>query len=389
MWNPFTEEHRHFRATVRRFAEEEIAPYADEWEDARDFPSEIFKKAGDLGIFGAHFKEAQGGSGGDYWYSVCKAEEYPRGRCAGVSMALMVQSDMATPVIGDIGSPEQIEEFLKPALAGDRIAAIGVSEPGAGSDVAGIKTHARKDGDDYVINGQKTFITNGERASFITLLAKTNPDTGSHGCTFFLVPTETKGFKVAGKLKKIGNHASDTAELFLEDVRIPAKYRLGEEDMGFMYLMQNFQTERLVAAVAAVAGCERAIEFSRKYGEERSAFGKPIIKREYWQHQFVDMLTQTEVTKAFVYKCVDSYNTDKYENGGQVSMDTVKLVSMAKIAAGELTTKVMDTCLQFFGGWGYTEEYPIARAWRDSRLLRIGGGTTETMRYYLAKLIGL
>ena len=389
MWNPFTEEHNQFRATARRFAEEEIAPYADEWEAACDFPNEIFKKAGDLGILGAHFKEEHGGAGGDYWFSVCKAEEYPRGRCAGVSMALMVQSDMATPVISDIGTPEQIEEFLKPALAGDRIASIGVTEPGAGSDVAGIKTYARKDGDDYILNGQKTFITNGARASFITLLAKTNADTGSHGCTFFLVPTETKGFKVSGKLKKIGNHASDTAELFLEDVRIPTKYRLGEEDMGFMYLMQNFQTERLVASLAAIAGCERAIEFSRKYGEERVCFGKPIIKREVWQHKFVDMITQIEVTKAFVYKCVDSYNTDKYENGGQVSMETVKLISMAKIASGELVTLVMDTCLQFFGGWGYTEEYPIARAWRDSRLLRIGGGTTETMRYYLAKIIGL
>ena len=389
MFNPYTEQHDQFRKTVRQFAEKEIAPYADEWEKAKDFPSEIFKKAGDLGIFGAHYPEEHGGSGGDYWFSVAKAEEYPRGGCAGVGMALLVQSDMATPVISEIGTEEQIDEFLKPALAGERIASIGVSEPGAGSDVAGIRTHARKDGGDYVINGQKTFITNGTRASFVTMLVKTNPDHGAHGCSFFLVPTDTKGFRVGNRLEKIGNHASDTAELFLEDVRIPERYRLGEENMGFMYLMQNFQSERLIAAADATAGAALAIEHSRKYGEERRAFGKPIIKREYWQHKFVDLITKTEVTKAFVYKAVDRFNEDRYVNKAELSMETVKLISMAKIAAGELVSEVMDTCLQFHGGWGYVEEYPIARAWRDSRLLRIGGGTTETMRYYLAKLMGL
>ena len=389
MWQPYSEEHREFRKTVRQFAEKEILPYADEWERACDFPNEIFKKAGSLGILGAHYAEEHGGSGGDYWFSVAKSEELPRGRCAGVSMALLVQSDMATPVIADIGTPEQIEEFLKPALTGDRIASIGVSEPGAGSDVAGIRTYARKDGGDYVLNGQKTFITNGARASFITLLAKTSPDAGSHGCSFFLVPTETRGFRVGNRLRKIGNHASDTAELFLEDVRIPERYRLGDENMGFMYLMQNFQTERLIAATGAVSGCELVIEHSRKYGEERKAFGKPIIKREYWQHQFVDMITTVEMTKAFVYKVVDAYNSERYVEKKPLSMETVKLISMAKIVAGELTTKVMDTCLQFHGGWGYIEDFPIARSWRDSRLLRIGGGTTETMRYYLAKLLGL
>ena len=304
-------------------------------------------------------------------------------------MALLVQTDMATPVIADLGTPEQIEEFLKPALAGDRIAAIGVSEPGAGSDVANIRTVAKRDGGDYVLNGQKTFITNGTRASFITLLAKTNPESGAHGCTFFLVPTDTKGFRVGKKLEKIGNHASDTAELWLEDVRIPERYRLGEDNMGFMYLMQNFQAERLIGAVSGVAGARFAIEFSRQYGEQRVVFGKPLIKRELWQHKFVNMYTKVEMAQAFVDKCVDAYNTDKYEKQGNVSMETVKLISMAKIVAGELVAEVMDTCLQFHGGWGYVEEYPIARAWRDARLLKIGGGTTETMTYYLAKLMGL
>ena len=389
MFNPYTEEHEHFRKTVRQFAEKEIEPYVDEWEKAKNFPNEVFKKAGELGILGAHYPEEKGGAGGDYWYSVAKAQELPRGRSAGVTMALLVQSDMATPVIADLGTPEQIDEFLKPALAGDKVAALGVSEPAAGSDVAGIKTTAKKDGDDYVINGQKTFITNGTRASFVTLLAKTNPDGGAHGCSFFLVPTDTKGFKVSGKLEKIGNHASDTAELFFEDMRIPKRYLLGEENMGFMYLMQNFQSERLIGAVSGTAGARLAVDFSRKYGEERVAFGKPIIKREVWQHKFVDMYTRIEMAEAFNDKVTDRYNHEKYVEKTNVSMDTVKLVSMAKIVAGQLVSDVMDTCLQFHGGWGYIEEYHIARAWRDARLLRIGGGTSETMTYYLAKLMGL
>ena len=389
MWNPFTEEHDQFRSTVRQFAEKEIAPYAEEWEEACDFPDEIFEKAGKLGILGAHYKEAHGGAGGDYWFSVAKAEELPRGGCAGVTMALLVQSDMATPVIGDLGTKSQIEEFLKPAIEGTKIAALGVSEPGAGSDVAGIRTHARRDGDDYVLNGQKTFITNGARADFVTLLAKSSPDAGAHGCTFFLVPTESKGFHVARKLKKIGNHASDTAELFLEDVRVPARYRLGEENMGFMYLMQNFQTERLIASVAAVSACEIILATSREYGEQRKAFGKPIIKRELWQHRFVEMYTKVEMAKAFVYKVVDLYNTERYDEQKELSMETVKLISMAKVAVGDIVSEVTDTCLQFHGGWGYIEEYKIARAWRDQRLFRIGGGTSETMRYYIAKLMGM
>jgi citronellyl-CoA dehydrogenase len=388
MWQPFTEDHAQFRKMVRAFAEKELAPHVEEWEHDELFPNWVFKRAGELGILGAHFPEEQGGGGQDYWFSVAKAEELPHSRMAGVNMGLLVQSDMATPVIGEIGTKEQIDEFLKPALAGDRIAALGVSEPAAGSDVAGIRTMAKRDGDDYVLNGQKTFITNGTRASFITLLAKTAPDRGAHGCSFFLVPTDTKGFGVAKKLKKIGNKSSDTAELFLEDVRIPKRYLLGEENMGFMYLMQNFQTERLIAAVGAVAGAQLALDHSVQYGKERVAFGKPIIKREVWQHKFVDLYTKVEAARAFVHKCVDHYNEDHYVKKGPVSFETVKLISMAKILAGDLISEVMDDCLQFHGGWGYIEDFPIARSWRDARLLRIGGGTTETMRYYLAKLMG-
>lgn len=389
MWQPFTEEHEQFRSTVRAFAEKELAPHAEEWEEAELFPSSVFKRAGELGILGAHYPEEHGGSGGDYWFSVAKAEELPRCRAAGVTMGLLVQSDMATPVISDLGTKEQIEEFLKPALAGDKVVALGVSEPGAGSDVAGIRTVARKDGDDYLISGQKTFITNGTRADFITLLAKTSPDKGAHGCSFFLVPTSLPGFNVSRKLKKIGNKSSDTAELFLEDVRVPKRYLLGEQDQGFMYLMQNFQTERLIAAVSAVSGSFLTLEHTLNYGRERSAFGKPIIKREVWQHKFVDLYTRLEAAKAFTYKCVDLYNDERYVKKGPLGFETVKLISMAKVLVGDVAHDVMDTCLQFHGGWGYIEEYPIARAWRDQRLLRIGGGTTETMRYYIAKLMGL
>ncbi len=388
MWNPLTEEHDQFRKMVRDFAEKELAPHAEEWEESTCFPSSVFKQAGELGIHGAHYSEAHGGSGGDYWFSVVKAEELPRCRSAGVTMGLLVQSDMATPCISELGTDEQIETFLKPALAGDKVAAIGITEPGAGSDVSAIRTIAKRDGDDYVINGQKTFITNGTRADFVTLLAKTNPDVGAHGCTFFLVPTDLEGFSVPRKLKKLGNRSSDTAELFYEDVRIPARYRLGEEDMGFMYLMQNFQSERLIGCCAALQGAFYALEWSAEYGRDRVCFGKPIMKRELWQHRFVDMHIQCESAKAFVYKCVDAYNTERYINKGPISMETVKLISMAKVLVGDVVSEVMDQCLQFHGGWGYVEEYPIARAWRDARLFRIGGGTSETMKYYLAKLMG-
>jgi citronellyl-CoA dehydrogenase len=389
MFTPFREEHDQFRKTVRQFAEKELAPFADEWEKAELFPNEVFKRAGELGLLGAHYPEEHGGSGGDYWFSIAKGEELPRGRSAGVSMGLLVQSDMATPVISDLGTKEQIDEFLRPALKGEKIAALGVSEPNAGSDVAGIQTWAKKDGDDYIVNGSKTYITNGTRADFVTLLVKTNPEAGAHGCSFFLVPTSTKGYSVSKKLKKIGNHASDTAELAFEDMRIPKRYLLGEENQGFMYLMQNFQTERLIACASACAGLQISIDEAIAYGRERKAFGKPIIKREYWQHKFVELQIELEAAKALTYKTADAYNDEKHVKKGPLSFETVKLISMAKVFVGELSSKVIDQCMQFHGGAGYIEEYPIARAFRDQRLLRIGGGTTETMRYYIAKLMGL
>jgi len=389
MLSPFREEHEQFRKTVRQFAEKELAPYVDEWERAEIFPNEVFKRAGELGILGAHYPEAVGGAGGDFWFSVVKSEELPRCQSAGVTMGLLVQADMATPVIHDLGTKEQIDEVLTPVLRGDKIIALGVSEPNAGSDVAGIQTWARRDGDDYVINGAKTYITNGCRADFVTLLVKTKPDAGAHGCSFFLVPTKTKGFSVAKKLKKIGNHSSDTAELAFEDMRVPSRYLLGEENMGFMYLMQNFQSERIVACTSALAGLNLMMEGAMAYGRDRVAFGKPILKREYWQHKFVDLTAKLEAARALAYKGCAEYNDEKHVKKGPVSFDTVKTISLAKIFVGDTGAEVADQCLQFYGGAGYVEELHIARAWRDARLFRIGGGTTETLRYYTAKLMGL
>src|SRR3954469_25969181 len=389
MPSPYREEHEHFRNMVRGYCLKELAPFADEWEKAELFPNEVFKRAGELGIFGAHYPEEQGGAGGDYWFSIAKAEELPRCGSSGVSMGLLVQGDMATPVISDLGTKEQIAEFLTPAIKGEKIAALGVSEPNAGSDVAGIQTWAKKDGDDFIVNGAKTYITNGTRADFVTLLVKTNPEAGAHGCSFFLVPTATKGFSVAKKLKKIGNHASDTAELAFEDMRIPKRYLLGEENQGFMYLMQNFQSERIIGCTSVVAGLNLMLDSAVAYGRDRKAFGKPIIKREYWQHKFVDLYAKLEAARALSYKGAEAYNEDKYVKKEPVSFETVKLISMAKIFSGDVGTEVADQCLQFHGGAGYVEEYPVARAWRDNRLFRIGGGTTETLRYYVAKLMGL
>jgi citronellyl-CoA dehydrogenase len=389
MTTPYTEAHDLFRKTVRSFAEKELRPEMAQWEDDELFPRWVFQRAGELGILGAHYSEAHGGSGGDYWYSMAKAEELPRCGSGGVPMALLVQSDMATPVLSDLGTAEQIEEFLKPALRGEKIAALGVSEPGCGSDVAAMRTWARKDGSDYIINGSKTFITNGTRADFITLMLKTDPDAGHAGISIVTFPTNTKGFHVSKKLKKIGNWSSDTAELFFEDCRIPQRYLLGEEGEGFRYLMQNFQSERLIGSASACAGARYTLEEGIAYGTDRVAFGKPIIKREVWQHKFADLATKLEAAHALTYRAADRFNTERYVNNEPVSFETTKLISMAKVFVGDVTGEVVDQVLQFHGGWGYIEDFRVARAWRDQRLFRIGGGTSETMRYYIAKLMGL
>ncbi|MFT3836816.1 MAG: acyl-CoA dehydrogenase family protein [Myxococcaceae bacterium] len=375
----FTPEHDAFRKSVRAWVQKELAPHSLEWDRAGIFPKEVFKQAGELGFLGINHDPKYGGSGLDYWYVTAFTEELIHSRNAGVNMALLVQSQMATPIINEIGTDEQKREFLAPALAGEKIAALGISEPGAGSDVANMKTTAKRVGDDYVINGSKMWITNGTRADFITLGVRTG-DPGYGGISLVTFPTDTKGFQVSKKLDKVGNLSSDTAILFFEDCKIPARYVLGEENEGFYHIMTNFQGERLTAAIIATAAMEVMIEDSIRYGREREAFGKPLIKFQVWKHKFVEHMANIEAAKRLTYHAVDLF--DKKEN-------PVKEISMAKLVAGDLAQKVAYDCQQFHGGMGYIEETAIARAWRDIRLITIGGGTSEVMKEIITKLVGL
>jgi citronellyl-CoA dehydrogenase len=378
MPTPFTAEHEAFRKTVRAWVEKELTPHALEWDRAGIFPKEVFKQAGELGFLGINHDPKYGGSGLDYWFVTAFCEELSRSQNAGVNMALLVQGQMATPIINEIGTDEQKREFLEPALKGERIAALGVSEPGVGSDVANMKTTARIDGDDYVINGSKMWITNGTRADFITLGVRTG-EAGYGGISLVTFPTDVKGFSVSKKLDKVGNLSSDTAILYFEDCRIPRRYVLGEENSGFYSIMTNFQGERLVGALTAVSGMERMVEDALRYGTEREAFGKPLLKFQVWRHKFVEHLTAIEAAKRLTYHAVSVF--DAKENA-------VKEISMAKLFAGDLAQRVAYDCQQFFGGMGYIEETPIARAWRDIRLITIGGGTSEVMKEILSKIYG-
>ena len=374
---PFTAEHEMFRRTLRDYVERELAPHALEWDEAGIFPREVFTGMAGIGALGINYPEDVGGAGGDYWYVVVLAEELVHSRNAGVNMALLVQSQMATPIINELGTAEQKKEFLMPALAGEKIAALGISEPDAGSDVANLKTTARRVGDEYVVNGAKMWITNGTRADFITLAVRTGAP-GYGGISLLTFPTDVKGYSVGKKLSKIGNLSSDTALMFFEDCKVPARYLLGEENQGFYHVMTNFQGERLVAAVGAVSGMQQLVEESLRYGNERGAFGKPLIKYQVWKHKFVEHLTAIEAARWLTYRACDLFN--RRENA-------VKEISMAKLFAGDLMQKVVYDCQQFHGGMGYVVETPVARAFRDARLLTIGGGTSEIMKEIISKLV--
>ncbi|RDV39864.1 acyl-CoA dehydrogenase [Bradymonadaceae bacterium TMQ3] len=376
----FTDEHDMFRKAVRDFCLKELAPHAEAWEAAREFPREVFKTMGDLGFIGCRYPEELGGAGGDIWHTAVLAEELPHSSMAGLAMAMLVQSDMATPIIGELGTDAQKEEFLIPAIRGEKIAALGVSEPGAGSDVAGIRTTAKRDGDDYIINGQKTWITNGTRADFITLAVRTDPDNRYGGISLILFPTDTPGFSVGKKLEKIGNHCSDTAELFFEDCRVPARYLLGDEGAGFYYIMQNFQGERLVGALTGTAGAQIVLDKTIIYCKERHAFDRPLTGFQVTRHKLVEMEAQLEACRALTY-----HAAQLFERG----IPCQREISMAKMMVGETAMSVIDGCLQLHGGMGYVEEGPVARAWRDTRLLSIGGGTTEIMKEIISKVMGL
>ncbi len=375
----FTEEHRAFRATVRKFAES-IAPHSEKWDEEGIFPREIFQEAGQLGLFGIRVDEKWGGSGLDWWFTTAYAEELSRTNNAGINMALMVQSDMATPIIHEVACDEVKERFLVPAVKGEAIAALGVSEPSGGSDVASVRTWAKSDGDDYIINGQKLWITNGTRADFITLAVRTGHE-GYQGISLLVFPTDTPGFHVGKSIKKIGNRSSDTAELFFEDCRVPKRFLLGDENNGFFHIMTNFQGERLIASISCVAGMELAVRNAIEYARERTAFGKPIIKNQVWRHKFADHLTSIEAARRLTYYAVDIANKNPF--------GATRAITMAKLFAGDLAQRVIYDCQQVYGGFGYTTEYPIGRAWTDTRLITIGGGTSEVMKEILGRVEGL
>jgi acyl-CoA dehydrogenase len=390
-FEPFTADHQAFRRTVRAFCEAELAPHAREWDDAGAFPVGLFHRFGELGLFGIRHDPAWGGSGLDWWYVVAYVEELVRSRNAGLNMAMLVHGEMAIPVIGDLGTDAQKAEFLAPAIRGERIAALAVSEPDAGSDVAAIRTTARRDGGDLVVNGSKMWITNGARASFLTMAVRTGGP-GHEGLSLLLFPTDVKGFSVSKVLEKVGNPSSDTAVLYFEDCRVPARYLLGEENEGFHYVMQNFQGERLVAAVQAVAAMQLMLEDALRYGEERTAFGRPVSRFQAWRHRLADDLTGVEAARWLTYRATDLLargQADVARGLAAPSPAAVREVSMAKLFACELAQRVAYDCMQLHGGMGYVLETPIARAWRDIRVMTIAGGTSEIMREIVARTSGL
>jgi len=370
-----TEEHDLIRRTVTRFCKEQIAPYAAEWDEQGIFPRELFRQAGDLGLFGIRIDPKWGGSGLDWWATAAYLEAMSASDSGSVNMAFMVQSDLTIPVIQELGTPQQQDEFIPRAVRGEWIGALGISEPGGGSDVAAIKTRARIDGDQLIISGQKLWITNGTRADFIVLAVRTGGE-GHRGISLVLFPTDTPGFSVGKKLQKIGNLASDTAELFFDECRVPARNILGELNRGFYYVMENFQGERLAASISALAAMDKAVRDAIEYGHGRTAFGSPVGSFQVWRHRFAEHLTSIEAGRWLVYRALDLLNR------GQRA---IREITMAKLYTSELSQKVAYDCMQIFGGFAYTTEYPIGRLWRDLRLNTIGAGTSEIMKEILAK----
>ena len=377
----FTQEHEELRRSLRKFVQSEIDPYADAWEEAGIFPAhELFKKAGAAGFLGISKPEAYGGLGLDYSYSMIAAEEWGRALAGGVATALGVQTDMATPALAKHGSDALRREFLAPAISGEQVACIGVSEEGAGSDVASIKTRAVRDGDDYVITGSKMWITNGVQADWMCLLANTSDGQPHRNKSLIIVPMKTKGVEVARKLKKLGLHASDTAQIFFDNVRVPVRHRIGEEGRGFTYQMEQFQEERLYAAAKATTMLETAIAITIDYVRERKSFGSALIDMQTIQHKLAAMHSEVEALRAISWNAADLYIA-----GG----DVTEKASIAKYLAGKLALEIPNACLQFWGGQGYMWESRISRIMRDIRLTAIGGGANEIMLQVIAKQMGL
>jgi len=384
----FTHEHREVQKTLKRLIDEDINPHVDEWEEAGIFPAhEVFKKLGNLGLLGLTKPEAYGGAGLDYSYSLAMAETLGHIHCGGVPMAIGVQTDMCSPALARFGSPELCAEFLVPAIAGDMVGCIGVSEPGAGSDVSAIKSHARKDGDDYLISGQKMWITNSLQADWMCMLVNTGEGPAHKNKSLVMVPMRegrggklTPGIEVAKKIRKIGMNSSDTGLIYFDEVRVPQRNRIGGEGQGFIYQMQQFQEERLWAAASTLQGLNNCIEDTIAYAQERKLFGATLADQQWVQFKLAEMKTDVEALRALTYRACELYVQGE---------DVTELASMAKLMAGRLNRSVTDGCLQFWGGMGYSYETRISRAYRDGRLGSIGGGADEVMLGILAKIMGI
>jgi len=376
----FTREHEQVRAAIRDFVNRRINPFVDEWEEKGAAPlHDLFKEMGDLGFLGIRYDERYGGEGLDYWYETVMLEEIARARCGGVPMAIAVQTNMATPAIDEFGSDDLKEKYLAAAIRGDMVGAIAVTEPDAGSDVAALKTFARRDGDTYVLNGSKTYITNGTQADFLTLLARTSEAPGYHSFSLFVVPTDLPGFKISKKLDKLGMRSSDTAELYFDDLRIPADHLIGQEGEGFIYQMRQFQHERFSALPICYIGAEEMIRETVAYIKGRIVFGKPLITKQVLRHRLVDWLSEIECLRQLTYHIV------RMKMAGQ---DATREISMGKLIGGRLLNQVADGCLQMHGGMGFMNEMRVSRFFRDARLISIGAGASEVMSDIVAKLEG-
>jgi citronellyl-CoA dehydrogenase len=376
-----TSSHKDLRETVRRFVATEINPYAEEWDNAGVFPAhDLFRKLGDLGLLGISKPPEFGGMGLDYSYEVIFAEEIGSAHAAGVPMGIGVQSNMATPALALYGSDELRQSFLTPAIAGEMVASIAVSEPQAGSDVAAIRTTARSDGDDYILDGQKMWITNATQADFFCVLANTGGENAHRNKSLIIVPADTPGVSTGKRLQKMGMRASDTAPVFFENVRVPKRYRIGAEGQGFTYQMQQFQEERLFGAGMALKALELCVSATIDYTRDRKAFGQSVLDHQVVHFALAEMQTEVEALRALLYRATEAY---------VAGQDVTLLASMAKLKAGRLTRSIPDQCLQFWGGMGFIEDTLINRLYRDMRLVPIGGGADEVMQGIICKLMGI
>ena len=378
---PFGEEHEDLRQTVARFVAKEIAPHVDEWEAAREFPRDLFGRCAELGFLGLKFPEELGGQGGTHLHDAVWVEELARsGGSGGVAAGLNAHPSIAMPPIFKFGTEEQKPRWLPAGIAGEKIGALGITEPGAGSDVASLATTAVRHGDTYVVNGAKTFITNGVRADFLVCACKTSEAGGHGGISFLVLEREMPGYEVSRKLEKMGWRSSDTGEISFSDVEVPAENLLGEENGGFKLIMANFAWERLLMAIGAVGAMQRLIETTVAYALDREAFGRPIGKFQAIRHQVAEMATRAEASRALTYNALRLFHEGR---------DCIQEVSMAKLISQRAVLEIADQSLQIHGGYGYMREYGIERAVRDARLGPIGGGTDEIMKEIIGKTMGL